>query len=216
MSRLNLEKRDPEKPFLPKHHNEMDWRWEKLVTECRHKAEQQHGWCCGSASGVHLPREVMVPLPTAQVSALSALALVHPGRGLACLRLQKTWMGMKCTAVILHCFAEEVCRVQAEDAARLLSVDKAAHLPASVCHVVGRSSLLPPALCLIPSIFCSLTLSIYPFPISPAGYSWGERTDRRETRRRQVCSVVSISWAPATVLLILKPDRQRNLAGTIP
>lgn len=113
----------------------------------------------------------MVPLPTAQVSALSALALVHPGRGLACLRLQKTWMGMKCTAVILHCFAEEVCWVQAEDAARLPSVDKAAHLPASVCHVVGRSSLLPPALCLIPSIFCSLTLSIYPFPISPAGYS---------------------------------------------
>lgn len=112
-----------------------------------------------------------VPLPTAQPPAPHPLPPALAGRELLPLSLRKTWMGIKHTAVTLPLSTGEGRRLQAEDAARLLSVERVAHLPASACHVVGKGSPLPPILRLIPTVFCSVpevSLTPSPSPLSPA------------------------------------------------
>lgn len=98
-----------------------------------------------------------------------------------------------------------------------LAVSRKSRSPARVCtsHSAAIRSWRARALHEIVAVFSSTPeASLTPSPSAPSGYSWGERTTGGETRSRQVRAALSNSWAPATVLLSLQPDRQRNLAST--
>jgi len=165
---LTAEKRDPEKPFLPKCCNGTDFRGGKkgcknTGTELSSSTGDAAGMARGLTQGAAF---APAPLPTAQPPAPAGA-----GRELVCFSLRETWTGIKHPAVTLCRFAGEGCPSQAEDAASLLSAEKVAHLPASACHAAGEGSPPPPTLCLIPTIFCSVPkVSLTPSPstLSPA------------------------------------------------
>lgn len=151
-------------------------------------------WDCLRYSPARSSLSPPLPLPTAQPPAPRVPTPARAGGELVCLSLQETWMGIKRAVVTLRRSAGEGCRLQAEDAARLLSVEKAAHLPASACHVAGKGSPLPPVLCLILSIFCSvLEVSLTPSPstLSPAAgrifMRWEDSPGRDQKKAGTLC-----------------------------
>lgn len=177
-------------------------RGKKRSPKCRREAERQQGRCCGTASGIHPHGAAFRPATSPHSSAPSPT----PTDSSSCWRRAgvpqpaenmdggKTWMGIKCAVVTLLLSAGEGCRLQAEDAARLLSVEKAAHLPASACQVAGKGSPLPPVLCLILSIFCSvLEVSLTPSPstLSPAPgrifMRWEDSPGRDQKKAGTLC-----------------------------
>lgn len=165
---LITEKWDPEKPFLPKHRNEMHWRGKKI------KGDRNIGMKLSSSRGdaAEVPERFhhaeqpffQIPLPTVQASAPHMPPPAPTDKELVHFSPQKMWTEIKHSAVSVRRSAGEGCWLQAEDAARLLSVEKEAH----ICLLCSRqrlsacTSFNPQHLLLHPQGL-SDTVSIYPF-----------------------------------------------------
>lgn len=153
-------------------------QWNGLKREKKVAKTQAQSWAAARA----MLRECLRASPTGSSLLpryLSPQLSPQPHVGRLQLRLAESWCasacrkrgwGIKRAAVTLRRSAGEGCRLQAKDAARLLSVEKVVHLPASACHVAGKGSpptsrtLFDPHHLLLHLQALSDTLSIYPFP----------------------------------------------------